>query len=203
MAGYTHDVFLSYSRKNAWPDYIEKNFRPIFEHWMGAELGRDVRLYQDKTGLSTGQRWRDALRDAIAGSRVMVALWTKEYFASEACTWELSLMLARADDFRARNNPAQLVLPVELHDGEAFPEFLREIQSLKLQDYSSPFMQPGGAQRETLSERLKVFARDVGVALSQVPDESFAWPRESPNIYETLLAPHVPQQLTVPSLGGA
>jgi hypothetical protein len=51
---YTFDVFLSYRRIKRWPQFVEKLFLPMLDHWLCAELGEAPRIYFDVDDIEDG-----------------------------------------------------------------------------------------------------------------------------------------------------
>lgn len=173
---YQYEVFVSYRRSNDWPRFIGKHFLPMFRHWLSAELGPPPRIFFDTDILETGQSWPDALAEGVSHSRVMVCLWSREYFTSEWCLAELAHMLARRDAVAARTGaPPPLVLPAVIHDGEHIAPELGDIQRLEIQRYANPWIATGSPTAEELSNRIRVFAGHVAHALAQTPEHDAAW----------------------------
>jgi hypothetical protein len=125
--------------------------------------------------MSIGQNWHEMLEDALRTSRVMVSLWSRQYFSSEWCRRELSFMLARANEFKARGVFDRIILPATIHDGKKFPTFLSELQAINLSEYADPFMTERSALREKLSAKVQKLSRDVATAVDTVPDDSSQW----------------------------
>jgi hypothetical protein len=201
-SGYRFDAFLSYSRGGHWETFVQEFFEPILTHWLGEELGRTPVIFRDRTALSIGQNWPATLSDALHGSRVMITLWSRQYFSSEWCRRELGFMLARAEEFRRRGIFDRIVLPTIIHDGARFPPGLSVLQGLNLSEYADPFMTGHSVLREQLSAKIQQFSRDVASAIEMVPDDSYRC--EVPDISDmSLLSDSEAKQLTPPSLGGA
>jgi hypothetical protein len=113
---YRYDVFLSYSRANSWPRFVDLHFRPILDHWLSAELGEPSRIFHDARAIEIGQRWPSEIDRGLRDSRVMVALLSRNYFQSDWCRRELASMLARAEWFREAGLDDQVIFPIALHD---------------------------------------------------------------------------------------
>lgn len=173
--GYKYDVFLSYSRSGQWETFVDDTFEPILSHWLGEELGRTPVVFKDRTTMSIGQTWPETLEHALRASRVMVTLWSRQYFSSEWCRRELSFMLARANQFKVRGVFNRIILPATIHDGNKFPPFLSALQALNLAEYADPFMTERSALREKLSAKMQGFSRDAASAIETVPNDSFQW----------------------------
>src|SRR3954452_12040053 len=170
--GYQYDVFLSYSRSGHWETFVDEVFEPMLTHWLGEELGRTPAIFKDRSSLSIGQSWPDTLESALRSSKVMITLWSRQYFASEWCRRELSFMLARAGSFKRRGVSDRIILPTIVHDGKRFPAFLSVLQGLNLSEYADPFMTGQSALRDRLSAKIQELSRDAASAIESVPDES-------------------------------
>jgi hypothetical protein len=140
---YEYDVFLSYSRAMEWPVWVKNVFLPIFVHWLTAELGYDARIFVDNK-IESGTSWPQILNKSLAKSAVLVPLLSRNYFASDWCTRELSQMLTREDrcGCRSDHNPYGLIVPAIIHDGRELPERIREIQNINLAPYVNIRMAP-------------------------------------------------------------
>jgi hypothetical protein len=199
---YRYDAFLSYSRSGHWETFVDKVFEPILTHWLGEELGRTPVIFRDRTTLSIGQNWPATLEGALRSSRVLITLWSRQYFSSEWCRRELSFMLARAEEFRRHGVFDRIVLPTIIHDGRRFPPFLSELQGINLSEYADPFMTDHSVLREKLSAKIQAFSRDAASAIETVPDESHEW-EVSFTGHLALFSEFEARQIALPSLGGA
>jgi hypothetical protein len=198
---YEYDVFLSYSRSGQWEKFVDESFEPILAHWLGEELGRSPIIFKDRSALSIGQNWPVALEEALRASRVMVALWSRQYFASEWCRRELSFMMARARAFKERGIFDGIILPAIIHDGRTFPPFLAFLQGINLAEYADPFMTIHSILREKLSGKLQELSRDTAAAIEAVSAESIHYSVD----YKDDLASFSyleTRQISPPSLGG-
>jgi hypothetical protein len=202
MGEYRFDAFLSYSRGGHWETFVDEVFEPILTHWLGEELGRTPVIFRDRTTLSIGQNWPLTLENALRCSKIMITLWSRQYFSSEWCRRELSFMLARAEEFRRHGVFDGIILPTIIHDGRRFPPFLSVLQGLNLSEYADPFMTGHSVLREKLSAKIQDFSRDAASAIETVPDDSCEW-EVSPAGHLELFSEFEARQLTLPSLGGA
>ena len=198
---YRYDVFLSYRRIGDWSRFVERSFLPMLTHWLSEELDDPARIFYDRGELQPGGDWPQELAEAIAVSKVMICLWSKQYFTSDWCKAELAHMLARRES--VGGTPlAKLVIPVVIHDGQSIPESLGSISRFEIQDYASPYLANDSRTREELSQRLKKLAESVGQALAKAPPFDPAWAGITTRQFDYLFtAKH--GQYTVPSLGDA
>ncbi|MBC6417354.1 MAG: toll/interleukin-1 receptor domain-containing protein [Prochloron sp. SP5CPC1] len=100
---YKYDLFLSYRNYGRWRDWIESHFLPNLKQYLGEDLGHSMvdpqtsqpKIFYDKNNLSGGQRWPKELKRAVLSSRVLVPLFSRQYFGSPSCRKELAYMLAK------------------------------------------------------------------------------------------------------------
>jgi TIR domain-containing protein len=174
---YEYDVFLSYRRYGQWHRWVKDTFSPMFEHWLGEELGADPRIFWDDR-IESGSDWPQALGYALARSRVLVSLFSRQYFYSRWCKLELTLMYAREHECGfgpAADSPDRLIVPALIHDGEDLPPDARRIQAAELQDCADPFMGKDSPKQEKLSDCIKLWTPDVRRAIERAPKYDPAW----------------------------
>lgn len=175
---YEYDVFLSYKRGFPFGDWVHKHFLPFFEGYVEGALNRPLKTFVDTSGIATGDAWPERLKRALGHSRCLVAIWSPQYFHSEWCRRECAVMLHREErlGFRTLDNPAGLVLPVCVFDGEHFPERARNIQYLDCNDYflvGDSFTM--AAEYIRFQQELKSWAFEVAGAIDRAPDWNESW----------------------------
>jgi hypothetical protein len=176
---YRHDVFVSYSRVEEWPDWVENKFVRVLRHWLTAELGRTAEIFLDVRSIGPGDDWPEALERGLAESRAMIALWTRNYWASDWCRREHSAMMTRAEELRSRHGVAvPLVFPMRLHDSEPdlLPAAVRHLQMTDIRRFAEPFASSDSRLLEGLSGLLRTFCSRYAAAIAAIPGESFTWP---------------------------
>jgi len=198
---YEYDVFLSYRRANEWPTFVHKIFVPMFRHWLAAEIGQNPKIFYDIEQIETGQSWPHQLATGIASSKVMVCLWSNEYFSSTWCQAELGHMLARRELTKQGSGPLPLILAVVIHDGENISPHLNDIQRLSIQDYANPWLARESPRAEELSEHIRTLSAHVAHALQRVPECDPCWPDLAIERFVQLFE-YPAQQRGVPSLAG-
>src|SRR5262245_22700326 len=125
---YEWDVFLSYRRRNDWPQFIEKHFLPKFRHWLEAETKQESKILFDADVIETGEDWPARLADALAHSKTMLSLWSGEYFNSRWCKAELSMMLTRRNTVApGRYGRPPIIHAVVMHDTEEVADEVADI----------------------------------------------------------------------------
>jgi len=98
-----YDVFVSYSRHDSTE--IEIVTGKLRELWL------DVRIFRDVDSLRAGGIWQHELFLAIDASRVVLAVLSEDYLASQVCIEEYNIAM-----IRARQDRANVLFPVLLDD---------------------------------------------------------------------------------------
>lgn len=199
---YAYDVFISYRRHAQWPLWVERHFVPIFEHWLGEELGQNVKIFWDN-GLETGYDWPVELGFKLASSRVLVPLLSRQYFNSLWCRTELALMCARENAYGlgGKSRPERLIVPAILHDGDDLPHEIRIIQAAKLQECSNVSLADNSPKREMLSDKIRAWVPDVVKAIQRAPEHDPAWVELAADELLKLFQMPEAKQVTLPTLG--
>lgn len=129
------------------------------------------KIFYDKNNLSEGQRWRKELKRAVLSSRVLVPLFSRQYFGSTSCRKELAYMLAK----EKHSGISGLVVPVVIHDGEDFPSIVQEIQWLKLSQYANVRMLKDSPNADKLCEKIMNWTPELKKAIVKAPTYDIAW----------------------------
>ena len=120
-------VFISYVREaSAQVDHLAAN---LSQH--------GIQVWLDREGIAPGQRWRDAIREAIRGGDLFIACFSSDYAMREQTYMNEELTLA-IDELRQRPTDRSWFIPVSL-DGSRIPdrnigggETLHALQSVNL-----------------------------------------------------------------------
>jgi TIR domain len=174
-SGYKYDVYISYRRANAWPKFVDSIFMPMFRHWLQSEIGHPPSIFVDVDDIETGEPWPYRLAASLSLSKVMVCLWSTEYFASRWCQAELGQMLARRELTKTDSGPLPLILAAVIHGGENISPHLSNVGRINIQEYANPWLAPGSPRSEALSQRIREFAAEVSQALQKAPAFDPAW----------------------------
>lgn len=128
---YRYDVFVSYPGEARHVRWVQKVFIEELRLYLENELGRPPEIFSDRTGLGSGDEWPDKLKTALGQSRVLVPVWSVNYFNSKWCMAECSVIRHREKQlgFRTRENSAGLIHPVRLFDGKNYPPFAKRVQT--------------------------------------------------------------------------
>ena len=99
-----YDVFISYNRNDR--DWVLQHlYLPLKGCRRKDE--QELRIFFDDDVLETGDLWRESLATALRDCTHFIPVYSKDYFLSDFCRWELDL--AHGRDIR---NTKQLLLPV-------------------------------------------------------------------------------------------
>jgi hypothetical protein len=165
---YQNDIFISYRReKNAWTPWARDTFKLALESCLQRELGDPPNIFlDDQTPIGTN--FVNHLARALARSKVMVALLSKDYFSSDWCVHELDLMMERAqgDD---------LIIPIVVHDGQAIPDAVSLLQWADFRSYAIPALCHAGPLHAEFWSRLVQLAQRIGNAVQAAPDFDPHW----------------------------
>lgn len=174
--GYEYDVFISYRRHGEWPQWVKNQFLPLFDHWLGEELGSQYSIFIDQN-IKEGISWPYELADALSCSKVLVPLWSRQYFYSLWCQSELAHMLVRQQEcgFGTRKNRQCLIIPAIIHDGQDRPQFIKNISCLEIQDCTSVRMANGSPKAEKLDDRIKNWVPSIVKAINSAPQYNPDW----------------------------
>lgn len=204
VMSYEWDVFISYRRRGEWPKWVHDIFIPLLDHWLGEELGRDPEIFVDQR-MESGSAWPYDLARAHGTSRVLIALWSKQYFNSAWCVTELSLMREREVHCGLGTvaQPGGLVVPASIHDGDSFPADARIITYRELQEYTNVRLAQNSPTEERLSDSIRDWAPDIARAIDRAPAFDPAWTGLAANAFMVRFSTPAAQQTQVPSLGAA
>jgi hypothetical protein len=173
---YNYDIFISYRRNPETLAWIKEHFVPLLSLRLEFELQRKPAIYVDEQ-IESGSSWPPALGAALGGSRVLIALWTGNYFASVWCTEEFSQMLGREDEAKLRTvaRPHGLIIPAFIHDGDSFPPDLKHIQPFEIQSCFNPRMARNSQRAEELDAALAAQAPAIASSIQNAPSWRKKW----------------------------
>ncbi len=81
-------VFWSYAKRDDPKPFNLTGLKDQFQIVLGQCLGMDVDVFQDKSGLEWGAKWRDQLEKEVSSSDALVCILTPSYFSSKMCIQE-------------------------------------------------------------------------------------------------------------------
>ncbi|ETX02500.1 TIR domain-containing protein [Candidatus Entotheonella palauensis] len=200
---YTYDIFISYKRHRLAKKWIEEQFKELLEFYVDHALGRTPAIFVDDQ-IDVGADWPSVLANNIQCSRVLVPLWSRNYFTSEWCCRELARMMARERGERVPGKDQRLVAPVIVNNYEQpakeLPEPVRAIQAEPIHDYFNPYMQKEGKLAEGLAQVIaQRLAPGVTKSIEAAPDWKETWElRDEEVLFKALYNGDAPVQVHVP-----
>jgi hypothetical protein len=176
MCDYEHDIFISYRRMDDdWIRWTKENFVRPLRALLRPALG-NVRIFFDEQ-IETGMSWPDYLARAHARSRLLIPLLSRDYFSSPWCRLELALMHHREQQLGLRSpaNPAVLILPFIIDDGDQFPQEVQAMQGERIHKYANPWIRPDSAVFQEFAQYLQTWCPRAETARNSVPGYDSAW----------------------------
>ncbi|MCX7110387.1 MAG: toll/interleukin-1 receptor domain-containing protein [Proteobacteria bacterium] len=191
---YEYDIFISYRRMDEdWIRWTKENFVRPLRSLLRPALG-NVKIFVDDQ-IETGSSWPDYLARALAHSRLLIPVLCRDYFNSDWCRLELALMHQRA-----MNNPANMILPFIIDDGDCFPPEIQVIQSWQIHDFANPWMPINSPKQYEFAEHLKGCCPRIQTALATVPQFDPAWENIALAQFSNLFKINIQAQTSLPGL---
>src|SRR2546428_13893132 len=127
---YEWDVFLSYLHERPSGPWVNDHFLPYFTFQLGNALNQKARIFYDRIGIHSGQKWPACLKQALARSKCLVGIWSPLYFHSAWCLSECAVMLHREKQlgYGTKEKPDGLVVGIKVNDGTHFPSYAADTQ---------------------------------------------------------------------------
>src|SRR3954454_22733083 len=130
---FEHDVFISYKREELWTPWVRDHLKSLLRCYLQQDLGRTPDIFADER-IEIGADWVKELGAHLASSRVVVAVFSGDYFWSDWCIHELDLTLERCNAACPNGSP-RLIIPTVVHDGELIPPAIKRIQAVDIKKY--------------------------------------------------------------------
>lgn len=183
MSDYEFDVFLSYSRKGGSPGWVHNHFLPKLRDCLTDEIGYVPEVFVDQE-MEPGTIWPDKLERALSRSKVLVSVYSPQYFRSEWCLAEWHSMAERErllglDSIELTKG---LIFPVLYSDSQNFPEYGRDRMWHDMKGLDSP--EPGFQDTSDFilfHKKMRKIAADLEQLLQQVPPWRPGWPTRRPD----------------------
>jgi hypothetical protein len=173
---YEHDVFISYRREqDGWTPWTRDHFKKLLKIYLQQDLGRPPSIFVDER-IEPGMDWVDALAENLATSKVVVAVFSGDYFGSQWCVHELDLILERSSACAAggKNDP-RLIVPVVVHDGELIPDPVTRIQPADFSRFRVAFLTETAPLYQDFSMAMRVLSPKVKAAIDLTPPFDAGW----------------------------
>ncbi|MDX1967549.1 MAG: toll/interleukin-1 receptor domain-containing protein, partial [Planctomycetaceae bacterium] len=104
-----YDLFVSYSRKDDADGMVSALVAQIQAEHAEFSPTFPLKLFFDCQSIVTGDYWRETLRKGLRQSKVLLAVLSPHYFASEYCRWEWEEFL-RIE--QSRTIPGEALMPL-------------------------------------------------------------------------------------------
>ncbi|GAA3201119.1 TIR-like protein FxsC [Actinocorallia longicatena] len=204
MAAESPYFFLSYARGHfdtgSHPHkWIVKFFRDLCADI--AELtGSPTPGYMDKQRLEIGTRWPFELTDALATCKVLLPIFSPQYFTSDYCGKEWEIFSRRITRHPWGDDPPKVIIPVHWTpmEIEDLPEMVRHVQHRQA-DLPQHYQREGlygimrlGKYREAYKETVLHLARAIvkaaGVELTPLDESERVPPHQIPSAFTDVKA---------------
>ena len=177
MSDYEFDVFISYRREGNPYKWVKHHFFPRLRDCLADHLPEEPRLFIDEA-MEVGSVWPDRLEDALRRTRILVPVFSPQYFRSRWCLAEWHSMAAREQLLGQQG----LIYPVLFSDSENFPSFARERSWHDLKKWNKPDL----VFQQTIRwidfvEEIENVAIKLAQRLAKVPPWKPDWPIERPD----------------------
>jgi hypothetical protein len=172
---YLHDVFISYKRQELWTPWTRDHFKKLLKAYLQPDLGVEPDIFVDER-LQVGADWVDSLGDHLAKSKVLVAIFSADYFGSDWCIHELDLMLARSvAASEGQTVRAPLIIPVIVHDGDLIPDEAKRIQPAKMNEFWLTHLCEDSLLYQQFTQAMKKLSVDVAKTINNAPPFQDVW----------------------------
>jgi O-acetyl-ADP-ribose deacetylase (regulator of RNase III) len=138
--------YFSYARPNL-DEYLRQFYLDLSRRVreLTGDAEHEIGFF-DHDIINQGERWSDAIVDALQTSRVFVSLYTPAYFRSEFCGKEWQLFDAMSEASRTDSSQHPMILPVLWSAPSALPEPLPEAASniqYAVAEYGTSYLEEG------------------------------------------------------------
>lgn len=171
---YQHDVFISYRRELAWTPWTRDHFKRLLQSYLQADLGEAANIFVDDR-IEVGADWVDDLGRHLAVSKVVLTIFSGDYFGSIWCIHELDLILGRSLICSNGLRDARLIIPIVVHDGELIPEELKRKQPANFERFRIAYINEATPDFHEFSKAVKALSPDIKAAIDLAPPFDACW----------------------------
>jgi hypothetical protein len=170
---YIYDVFVSYKRHRDWTPWTREHIFDLLDAYLTQELGDKPSIFIDDK-IEPGADWPNRLGNALARSRVLLPIFSGDYFGSDWCLHELDLLHGRM-----LINPGKvLIIPIQGHDGDLIPKEIARLQPVDFREFRNPDIQRKTPRFEKFADEVGKLAPKLAQAIGSVPVFDPAWVQE-------------------------
>jgi hypothetical protein len=184
VSDYEFDVFLSYSRKGGSPKWVHNHFLPKLREYLTDEIGYVPKVFVDQE-MEPGTVWPARLERTLGRSKILVAVYSAQYFRSDWCLAEWKSMAAR-EQVLGLASPGLtngLIFPVLYADSQNFPEYGLDRMWHDMKGLDNPdLMFQQSPDWLEFHRRMRRIATDVEQMLDNVPPWRSDWPIVRPDV---------------------
>lgn len=171
---YEHDIFVSYRREVQWTPWVRDHLKVLLQSYLQQELGSSPDIFVDER-IDVGADWVDELGEHLAKSKVVLAVFSRDYFDSCWCVHELDLILARIQSTTLAGSKPRLIIPTIVHDGELIPVEVKKIQPCDLKKYRIACINKNTADYHEFSVAIGGLAPKIKSAILTAPAFETKW----------------------------
>jgi hypothetical protein len=177
LSDYEFDLFISYRRSGNVPAWVWNHLHPRLSACLADELSHEPSIFLD-IEMDTGAHWPTRLERALLRTRILVAVWSAQYFRSRWCLAEWKTM---ADREKLVDPAHGLIYPVIFADSQSFPREALDRQARDMKRWNVPDPQ----YRETpdyvgFHREVQAMAQELAAHLKTVPPWNPQWPVTRP-----------------------
>ena len=178
MSGYEFDLFLSYRRGGTVPDWVHNHLYPMLLDCLTDELSRTPSIFLDST-METSVHWPSGLERALRRSRLLLPVWSPQYFTSPWCLAEWQTMLAReaASSLATEEQPQGLIYPLVFAAWRGLPDEAKKRRCRNMKLWNIPYPQYRNTEDYiNLHREIRYVAEELATQIDRVPQWQPDWP---------------------------
>jgi TIR domain len=183
VSDYKYDVFLSYSRIGSSPKWVHNHFLPKLRDCLTDEIGFVPEVFVDQE-MDVGTLWPDKLEWALTRSKILVSIYSPQYFRSKWCLAEWHSMAER-EHLLGLTSPELtkgLIFPVLYSDSQNFPEYGRDRMWFDMKGLDRPELGfQDTADWHVFHQNMRQIATAVEQLLLNAPPWEPGWPVRRPD----------------------
>jgi len=170
---YEHDIFISYRRSDTIGPWVKNHLAPRLESRLNQVAPYNVSVFCDFK-MDDGVNWPEELKRRIHRSRLLLSIWSADYFRSTWCMAEWQSFRERETRLGlfSEEHPQGLVYPVRHSDGKYYHVDAKQTQCQK--DFSE-LSYPDDVFKLSVKylefdNLVRQMADDLALRLGSVPD---------------------------------
>jgi hypothetical protein len=183
--GYRYDLFISYTwrvpRAQSW---VRDVLAPPLYDFLALEANIDkARVFLDVRTVRPGMAVDQTVQDALRDSKVLLAVFSPQYFDSGWCLTEFHTMLDR------QNSTGQhIIYPLAVWDGNKYSADARNLNPL---DYNKWGTLDRGMRRKRWNDTVRDLVKELETLILNSPQHDPTW---TINLQQDPVQPYVQRQ---------